>query len=270
MSQKSNVLTLRHKQKLEIQVFITRYWNSFFKLSGLINRLFLIKGVSVLKSYLGLDNNLIFFDFIIFYNHFKLILYKKKFINKQTFLIKNIKSIDFFSLLIKNYLKKFMYNSYILKFKVLNSFIEKKILKSLYKKLKIFVSNIFNRRFNFFIDFLKMTVLFLKNCYVNLNNYIFIIGKIFKSLSKRLHTKFISFIKNLFTLLTSFNKSSVKGLKFILSGRFRAKERASSKIVQIGHIPIQSFNKNIDFSSLHVYTLYGVFGIKIWIYQIKK
>jgi hypothetical protein len=270
MSQKSNVLTLRNNPKLEIQVVTSKYWNSFFKLSVLINRLFFIKGISVIKSYFGIDNNIIFFDFFVFYNHFKLIIYKKKIVKKQNFLIKRIESIIFFSYVIKKYLKKFSCNSYILKIKVLNNFIEKNYLKLLYKKLKIFVSSMFNRRFNFFIDFLKMTVLFLKNSYVDLNNFIFILGKVFKSLSKRLHTKFLSFIKILFTLLISFKKSSIKGVKFILNGRFRAKERASSKIIQIGNISIQSFNKLIQFSSLHVYTLYGVFGLKIWICQIKK
>jgi hypothetical protein len=145
MSQKSNILTLRNKQKKEIQVYISKYWVSFFKLSLLINRLFLIKGISVIKSYFGLDNNIIFLDFILFYNHFKLINYRKKIIKKQNFFYKNSKIFQYFSSLIKKYFKKFSYNSYIFKVKVLNFFIEKHLIKILYKKLNIFLSNIFNR-----------------------------------------------------------------------------------------------------------------------------
>lgn len=136
----------------------------------------------------------------------------------------------------------------------------------------MFVSTIFSRRFNFFIDFLKLTVLFFNNN-IDLKIYLKNLGRIFKFLSKRLHSRFLLFLKILFQLLISYslknniNVHCTRGFKFIIKGRFQAKDRASSKLIQIGSVPSQSFFCNIDFSSTHVYTLYGTFGIKIWTYR---
>ena len=61
-------------------------------------------------------------------------------------------------------------------------------------------------------------------------------------------------------------KFSLAGLKFLLSGRIRGKSRSSSTLIQLGNVPTQTIIKKIDFASSHVYTLYGVFGIKMWSY----
>ena len=60
------------------------------------------------------------------------------------------------------------------------------------------------------------------------------------------------------------------GVKFLLSGRIRGKSRASSNLIQIGSTPTQTLSKTIDFATDHVYTLYGVFGIKMWTYLKKS
>lgn len=52
----------------------------------------------------------------------------------------------------------------------------------------------------------------------------------------------------------------------MVSGRIRGKPRSSSTLIQSGNVPTQSITKDIDFASSHIYTLYGVFGIKIWSY----
>jgi hypothetical protein len=271
MSQKANLLTLKKNLNINIQIFHTKFWNSFFKLSELLNRVFFVKGVLLTNSFIGLDNNIIFFDFFIFYNNSQISFFRNKYIKRQSHTLINFRFSDFL-FFFKNYQKNYRYNSYVLKFKVLNSLIVKKDLIFFYQKLKIFVSSMFSRRFNFFVDFLKLTVLFFNNN-IDLKVYIKTLGRIFKFLSKRLHTRFLLFLKALFKLFVSYSLknntvfNSIKGFKFLIKGRFQAKDRASSKLIQIGSVPSQSFFCNIDFSSTHIYTLYGAFGIKIWMYR---
>jgi ribosomal protein S3 len=78
------------------------------------------------------------------------------------------------------------------------------------------------------------------------------------------------FLERIFTIFlnlpssdSSLSKSKIKGLKFILSGRIQAKLRSSKEIIQVGKVPSQSIEKNIEFSKIHVYTLFGAFGLKL-------
>jgi ribosomal protein S3 len=99
------------------------------------------------------------------------------------------------------------------------------------------------------------------------------LGLIFKSLSKRQHTRYVSFIRDTLKILTettTFLKNAVHGVKFLLSGRILGKQRSSSRLVLVGRLPLQTINKRIEFSSLHIYTLYGVFGLKTWVYLEKN
>jgi ribosomal protein S3 len=66
------------------------------------------------------------------------------------------------------------------------------------------------------------------------------------------------------------NKKSILGIKLIVSGKIKGKPRSSTTCIQVGSVPSQSLDKDVDFSKLHVYTLYGVFGFKIWIYKKLK
>ena len=70
------------------------------------------------------------------------------------------------------------------------------------------------------------------------------------------------------TQSNSINKTNYNlcGVKFLLSGRIRGKSRSSSNLIQIGSVPTQTISKTIDYATSHVYTLYGVFGIKVWTY----
>lgn len=180
-----------------------------------------------------------------------------------------------FSRLLYNYVNILGYNCFDFNILNLNFYIDKRKLVSIYKEFKRFSFNIFTRRFNLFIDFLKMTILFFDN-FINLSSYIKIWVLIFKNLHKRLHGKFFFFVKTVINFLLKFyslsknkkknHKCFLAGLKFLVSGRIRGKPRSSSTLIQSGNVPTQSITKDIDFASSHIYTLYGVFGIKIWSY----
>ena len=272
MSQKSNLITIRKKNKIELISQNTKIWSSLYFLIENISRLFYLKGVWILKSFCAFDTNLVSLNLFLYYKKAKLSIYKKKIIKKKNIMNVYIKN-KLFSTLFYNYINILGYNFFDFNILNLNFYIDKKKLVFIYKELKRFSFNIFSRRFNLFIDFLKMTILFFDN-FINLSSYIKIWVLIFKNLHKRLHGKFFFFVKTVINFLLEFDllskkknyKFSLAGLKFLLSGRIRGKSRSSSTLIQLGNVPTQTIIKKIDFASSHVYTLYGVFGIKMWSY----
>lgn len=59
----------------------------------------------------------------------------------------------------------------------------------------------------------------------------------------------------------------VKGAKIALSGRLGGAEMARREWVQEGNLPKNTLRSNIDFSVQEAYTIYGVIGVKVWIYK---
>ena len=132
---------------------------------------------------------------------------------------------------------------------------------------------LFSRRFNLLIDFIKITALFCEKK-VPLQTFLSLLGQIFRILQKRKHSRFFFFLKYLFQLLVSNSEfksslamSNIDGIKFVVNGKLQGKTRADSSCIQVGAVPIQSLDKNVEFSRLHVYTLYGVFGFRMWVYR---
>ena len=280
MAQKGNLITLRKRNNIELITQNTKIWASLFVFVENIGRLFFVKGVWVLKSCCGFDTNLVSINFSLYYQTFKIALLKKKLIRTGTIeqegnfnhpiFIKNRCLSNLFT----SYKQALGYNYFNFNFVNLNNLVNKRKLVHLYKALKMFSFNIFTRRYNLFIDFLKITILFLDN-HISLSGYIKIWVLIFKNLHKRLHGKFFLFVRKTIEVMLKIKKSKknkiqeiqesfFSGAKFILSGRIRGKPRSSSTLICLGRVPTQSIKKKVEFASSHVYTLYGVYGIKMW------
>jgi small subunit ribosomal protein S3 len=60
--------------------------------------------------------------------------------------------------------------------------------------------------------------------------------------------------------------SSIKGLKIMLSGRLNGAEIAKTEFKLVGTMPLQSIDKNIKMCKIPVKTVYGIIGIKVWVY----
>jgi ribosomal protein S3 len=80
---------------------------------------------------------------------------------------------------------------------------------------------------------------------------------------------FFQFIKKFFVYLIHLKGSNFKGFKLNVAGNLKGKRRSSKKYITYGQFPLQSFNKNIEFAKLHAFTIYGVFGLKFWVYRSK-
>ncbi len=62
-------------------------------------------------------------------------------------------------------------------------------------------------------------------------------------------------------------RAGVKGLKIQIAGRLNGAEIARSEWVREGRVPLQTLRANIDYSYKTAKTIYGILGIKIWIFN---
>nr|BCA78145.1 ribosomal protein S3 [Astrephomene gubernaculifera] len=59
----------------------------------------------------------------------------------------------------------------------------------------------------------------------------------------------------------------VKGVKIQVSGRLNGAEIARSEWVRAGRVPLQTLRANIDYSYTTANTIYGIIGVKVWIFK---
>lgn len=263
MGQRSNVLTLR-KSKLNSNLLSVNSKEVLYGLTFLkfLNKLYSKKNIIVIKNDLNFESNKLFLSVSLFFQTSKLLSYSDKL--KKTKSLNNKLNISNLFSLVKNHFF-LLNNNYIkLSFINLNIFIEKRLSVFFFNKLRRFYPLIFTRRFNLFVDFIKMSSLFAQNK-INSKIYLVIIGQIFRTLPKRKHNIFIIFLKTLFSIFIQ--KKYISGIRLLINGRLKGKPRSNSISFLFGSTPVQSLSKNIEFSKLHVYTLNGAFGFKFWVYR---
>nr|YP_010457742.1 ribosomal protein S3 [Parnassia foliosa]UUA68978.1 ribosomal protein S3 [Parnassia foliosa] len=61
-------------------------------------------------------------------------------------------------------------------------------------------------------------------------------------------------------------QAGTKGIQVQIAGRINGKEIARVEWIREGRVPLQTIRAKIDYCSYTVKTLYGVLGIKIWIF----
>lgn len=263
MGQKSNIITLRHFKENILLNTNTKISLLSLLLLKRIKNLFNKRGVTVIKNNICITNNILYLTVQIFYNTKKLTQYKKIHTNKK--IKKNVSLKKVFLKLIQ----KMRLHLIFIKFKNINNTINKKITKIFYQKLKKFSITLFDKRFNLFMDFIKINALFYENK-ISTNIYLFFLGKVFCFLHKKKHNQYTILLNTVFSLLINKLaniKSNLQGIKFILAGKLRGKTMASKTIINVGSVPIQTFNRIIDFEKVHTYTVYGAFGLKFWVYK---
>jgi hypothetical protein len=116
-----------------------------------------------------------------------------------------------------------------------------------------------------------LTLFFLlfstKNMTPLLSKYV---SKYFKLLHRtRKINKFLLFLSR-FVELTDhvfINESKIKGLKIQIKGRFNGAPRSKKRVFEKGRIPLQTVSSKISYSLTHINTSYGVFSVKVWVYE---
>jgi small subunit ribosomal protein S3 len=62
-------------------------------------------------------------------------------------------------------------------------------------------------------------------------------------------------------------KSGVKGFKIQVSGRLNGAEIARAEWAREGRVPLQTIRADISYATYRANTIYGVLGIKVWIFN---
>lgn len=285
MGQKINITTLR-SDKFQFNSFSYNiveclYLYSFLKVFEFF---FWQKKIFLTNFFFFNSNNKIYLTFFIFFrvaliNTFltKKYIYNKS--SKDSFLKRSLVSTkkEVFKTLFKS-LSLFKKNLIIFKFINLNKYLslKKKKVKLLNKVFKREASILFPRRFNFFLDFLQISVLFIENK-INITFFIKIIAEIFRILQKKRHSRFLIFINSYFSFLLCNTKNlalsfknfkSISGIKLSINGKLKGKPRSSHYTKVFGSVPIQTLKCNIEYARTHAFTVYGVFGLHLWIHRI--
>nr|YP_009669774.1 ribosomal protein S3 [Ruizterania albiflora]QCW95059.1 ribosomal protein S3 [Ruizterania albiflora] len=77
----------------------------------------------------------------------------------------------------------------------------------------------------------------------------------------------VSFRKAMKKAIELTEQTDTKGIQVQIAGRIDGKEIARVEWIREGRVPLQTIRAKIDYCSYTVRTVYGVLGIKIWIFR---
>nr|QKG63144.1 ribosomal protein S3 [Streptocarpus ionanthus subsp. grandifolius]QKG63232.1 ribosomal protein S3 [Streptocarpus ionanthus subsp. velutinus]QKG63327.1 ribosomal protein S3 [Streptocarpus ionanthus subsp. rupicola] len=80
----------------------------------------------------------------------------------------------------------------------------------------------------------------------------------------------VSFRKAIKKAIELTEQADTKGIQVQIAGRIDGKEIARVEWIREGRVPLQTIRAKIDYCSSIVRTIYGVLGIKIWIFLDKE
>lgn len=62
-------------------------------------------------------------------------------------------------------------------------------------------------------------------------------------------------------------RADVQGIKVQVSGRLNGAEIARTEWVREGRVPLQTLRADIDYATKKAFTIYGILGIKVWVFN---
>lgn len=77
----------------------------------------------------------------------------------------------------------------------------------------------------------------------------------------------IAFRRAIREALQRAQKQNVKGIKIQVSGRLNGAEIARSEWIREGRVPLQTLRADIDYGTKEANTIYGVLGVKVWLFK---
>jgi small subunit ribosomal protein S3 len=79
--------------------------------------------------------------------------------------------------------------------------------------------------------------------------------------------KRIAFRRAIREALQRAQKQNVNGIKIQVSGRLNGAEMARSEWIREGRVPLQTLRADIDYATQEANTIYGILGIKVWLFK---
>lgn len=77
----------------------------------------------------------------------------------------------------------------------------------------------------------------------------------------------VAFRKAIRKAMQSALDENVNGIKVQVSGRLNGAEIARSEWIREGRVPLQTLRADIDYATKEANTIYGVLGVKIWLFK---
>jgi small subunit ribosomal protein S3 len=77
----------------------------------------------------------------------------------------------------------------------------------------------------------------------------------------------ISFRRAMKTALSATMRAGAQGIKIMCAGRLGGAEMARTEQYKEGRIPLQTLRADIDYAMVKSNTIYGVIGVKVWIFR---
>ena len=80
----------------------------------------------------------------------------------------------------------------------------------------------------------------------------------------------VPFRKAMEAAIARAKKEKIKGIRVQIAGRIGGKDIARVEWIKKGRVPLQTIRAKIDYCSYPVRTIYGILGIKVWIFVREK
>lgn len=80
--------------------------------------------------------------------------------------------------------------------------------------------------------------------------------------------KRVAFRRVIKSTIVKAQQAGIKGIKIQISGRLNGAEIARTEWVREGQIPLHTLKADIDYCNYKAHTIYGILGIKVWVYKI--
>ena len=77
----------------------------------------------------------------------------------------------------------------------------------------------------------------------------------------------VAFRRAMREALQAAQEENVSGIKIQVSGRLNGAEIARSEWTREGRVPLQTLRADIDYSAKEANTIYGVLGVKVWLFK---
>ena len=77
----------------------------------------------------------------------------------------------------------------------------------------------------------------------------------------------IAFRRAIREALKQTQKRNGRGIKIQVSGRLNGAEIARSEWIREGRVPLQTLRADIDYANREAHTIYGILGIKVWVFK---
>ena len=267
MGQKAITLTLRkHNERLDSRSLSPKEFTNSLTFMNTLKRSFEKKGVFVTYTNFNIIGKTSYLTMHLFYRTKILTKFRKKrarYLKIKILKFKRLKAKK--NNAIANLIKKtFNTNAVVVKTSLINLYLKKKPLLYIYHKAKKYNKKLFSRRYTLYMDFMKLTRLFtIKK--INVKAYLITLASVFKALHKKSHGLFFIFLKMIIYRLIRDEKSRILGVKVIVNGKLKGKQRSSSKTISVGKLGTQTISADMHFSRIHLFTLYGAYGIKFWV-----